>query len=547
MRVNNPHRIAFIAGSNGPEGPNQLKYALTDQSRLSRVLSNQFCGFKVSGTTPTSTVAELRQGIFEAAEECRPGDTLIVSFAGHAIVDTDELFLLWNDSHPSRLLQTALPARDVFIALNRSRASSKLLILDCCHAGAVLGEGFRSEAETSLSEVSKAASSFLILLASDRLERAREVDNLHGGFLTVKFCEALEEFADADNDGQTSLADAVDWIRKSAKFHNEASERHKDTMQSVPIPLVMGKERGPIILTSGPAWEPWNFTIGPVEMVVLPVQAGLGFHALAISKYPITNSQYREFVSDMGSDVSTELEPDGYAYDATTMSWEKRFRPWQDALYGRDDLPVVCVNYRKAESYCSWASRKYGWWVQGVDEPISLPSPQEWSFAAYGNFQPHSPLQGSRQVLRTPVRAQREIYQMAESPAPIDRTGARTNSLGVSDMFGNVWEWCLGSSMLDFRTASVVMAPPPHIGSQMARTVELRGGGFLDDATNVAPYVRASELRDGLDTAHTDLGFRIVTFVRINGLPDPVRQLFRYHAVRLPPDDRESRRHPTGQ
>jgi formylglycine-generating enzyme required for sulfatase activity len=548
-------RIAFTAGSNGPAGRNQLKYALADQARISRVLSSRFCGFDVTRTSPATTVAELRQGIFEVAERCRPGDTLVVSFAGHAIVDGDELFLFWHDSHPSRLLQTALPGRDIFMSLNRSRATSKLLILDCCHAGAVLGDGFRSEPGTSLREVSKAASSFHMLLASDRLEEAREINSLGGGFLTVKFCDALERFVDADNDGQTSLADAVDWIRAEAERHNRWVKQSGRTLEpeGVPIPLVMGKDRGPLILTTRPSWEPWNFHVGSVEMTLLPVFGELPFHGLAISKYPITNSQYREFLSDMGS-ASSELEPDGYMYDATNMTWDKKFKPQYDPVYGADDLPVVCVDYWKALRYCSWASSKHEWidgrraisdgvQLSSRPRPISLPTPEEWSFAAYGDFQPHSPMRSGGGLLPTPVRRQPEMHQMAESPAPVNRTGARTNSLGVSDMFGNVWEWCLGTSIANVASVAVWGARKSH----SPRTVELRGGGFLDDAARVSPYIRASELKDGLSTSHADLGFRIATYVRVASLPEPVQQLFHYYEIPIPDDDRDFRRLPTGQ
>src|SRR5690349_1960959 len=101
-------RIAFTAGSNGPDGPNQLLYALSDQGRLSKTLGSRICGFEVTGTNATSSVADLRAGIFAATEQCRPGDTLVISFAGHALLDGGELFLLWHETNPGRLLQTAL-------------------------------------------------------------------------------------------------------------------------------------------------------------------------------------------------------------------------------------------------------------------------------------------------------------------------------------------------------------------------------------------------------------------------------------------------------
>ncbi|MDG4787994.1 SUMF1/EgtB/PvdO family nonheme iron enzyme [Micromonospora sp. WMMD1102] len=552
-------RVAFTAASNGPAGPNQLRYALTDQARLTRILGSRICGFDVSGTSATSSVAELRDGIFAVAEQCRPGDTLVVTFAGHALIDGGELFLLWHDSHPERLLRTALPARDVFAAMDRSRATNKLLVLDCCHAGAVLGPGFRAAPATSLNEVAAQAGSFLMLLASDRLERAREVESLSGGFLTVKLCQALERGADSDQDGQTSLGDAVEWIRRQAERHNAYS-----LGETVPIPLVLGKERGPVILTTAPVWEPWTFRLGSVEMVLLPVLYGFAdAGAVAISRHPVTNDQYREFVTAADAGGQDAVEPAGYSYDPARMSWHEPFRPWDDRRYRAADLPVVCVDYRAAERYCGWLSRRFGGWdprqrpsdgvvlSRSVDPAyaITLPTPAQWSFAAYGDFEALSPRSASGRTRRMPVRLQPEIHQDAAMPAAAERDGSRTNSLGVSDMFGNVWEWCLGAPLRGHRSTLVAIGDfDDELADRgLARTVELRGGGYLDEAANVVPYVRASELQYGLETAHTDLGFRVCTTVEVASLPDQVAEILTYHGVPLPDDSRTFLRLPTGQ
>jgi formylglycine-generating enzyme required for sulfatase activity len=521
-------------------------------------LASDICQFHVTGTTVDSTISQVRDGIFEASESCHAGDTLLVSFAGHAILDSGELFLVWHSFHPDRVLQTALPARDVFMALNRSRATSKLLILDCCHAGAVLTPGFRAEAEVSLSEISAQASSFLMLLASDRLERAREVDSLGGGFLTTALCRALESGADADADGETSLSDAVTAIRGWTDAHNRAHPN-----EPVPIPLLVGKERGPVLLSRTPAWEPWSFHLGDVEMALVPLVRvtliGRPTEVLAFSKHPITNVQYREFVS---ASADPRFEPAGYSFDREAMTWETPFRPWDDTKYKQDDLPVVCVNYLMARQYCAWLGGEFAGWrsnrtpSRGVllgrrlseIEAVDLLSPAQWSFAAYGTFEPHSLRTAQRRII---VRNQLQIHDKADMPAPIDQSGSRTNSLGVSDLFGNVWEWTLGHA--HYAAPSISATRTRFVGDVVSgdgatsRTIELRGGGYLDDAATVVPYVRASELEGGLLTAHTDLGFRVVTLVDIASLPEPVAKMVVRRSVPLPADDRFQRLFPTGQ
>ena len=84
-----------------------------------------------------------------------------------------------------------------------------------------------------------------------------------------------------------------------------------------------------------------------------------------ISKYPVTNEDYWEFVSETGH--------------RRPRHWLGNTLPWtQRPYFGRDRwLPVVCVSLGDAQAYCQWLSRKEG-------ESYRLPSSEEWEAAARG-------------------------------------------------------------------------------------------------------------------------------------------------------------------
>lgn len=124
----------------------------------------------------------------------------------------------------------------------------------------------------------------------------------------------------------------------------------------------------------------------------------------AMGAYPVTNAEWHAY------SVATGREPDA-----------------DPPASAPGDHPVVRASYRDALAYCAWASR-----ISGAH--YRLPSEAEWEFAC-------------RAGTTTPYWFGTEI-----SPA-IANVGYESNGttavgifaanpLGLSDMHGNVWEWC---------------------------------------------------------------------------------------------------------
>ena len=255
-------RIAYLMASNGPKNfgtMRTLKYALEDANRIQKRFESQLCGFEVytpkEGLAPKDVVYELET----LCEKCSVGDTMLCYFSGHGILDNNgNLVLLWDDSSPDKLLTSAIRIDKIMNALQGCKAKNKLLLLDCCHAGAVAQlSGFKGTGEVILSDHIIPPDNYAVLVAAGRTDRARELMEHQGGFFTSSICLALSNEmvrADKDKDGRISLADLTAWVQECAAQHNQ--ENPDDV---VPYPSILGKFRGDFYLTATVQdWEPYE-------------------------------------------------------------------------------------------------------------------------------------------------------------------------------------------------------------------------------------------------------------------------------------------------
>ncbi|MEU1826649.1 HAMP domain-containing sensor histidine kinase [Streptomyces abikoensis] len=82
---------------------------------------------------------EVSQTVRQAAREAV--DTLIFYYAGHGLIDpvTGELHLALRNSHAQEVYDTAVPYEWIKRPLAASRAKRRIVLLDCCYSGRMLG------------------------------------------------------------------------------------------------------------------------------------------------------------------------------------------------------------------------------------------------------------------------------------------------------------------------------------------------------------------------------------------------------------------------
>jgi formylglycine-generating enzyme required for sulfatase activity len=112
------------------------------------------------------------------------------------------------------------------------------------------------------------------------------------------------------------------------------------------------------------------------------------------------------------------------------------------------DLPVTGVDFQNASDYAVWLSQKSG-------QHWRLPTDGEWVYMAAERARDDTlKLKGddSNPAARWLARYRKEAENAAPDPLPKPRGTFGTNSKGVSDIAGNVWDWtstCYDRSTLD--------------------------------------------------------------------------------------------------
>jgi len=232
---------------------------------MADVLSQPQCGFDVRCPTDVSDVHDLRRQLYKSASACKVDDTFLCYFSGHGVLDRGDLYLIWDNTE-SDFFATGLPAQDVVTALKRCNAKNKLLILDCCHAGGATG---LKGVGIPIEDLQIAQANHLILMASDRLEQAREFDEYEGSFLCSAILKALgADFyeADEDKDSRVSIQDLMVWLEQSAADHNRRNRLR------VPQPYLFGQRKGEFFLTKSLEWKPYQVGLPDLSaVVILPV------------------------------------------------------------------------------------------------------------------------------------------------------------------------------------------------------------------------------------------------------------------------------------
>ncbi|WP_192734237.1 formylglycine-generating enzyme family protein [Bradyrhizobium sp. OAE829] len=268
-----------------------------------------------------------------------------------------------------------------------------------------------------------------------------------------------------------------------------------------------------------------------------------------VDRYPVTNGQFRKFVSATGHVTFAEVTPDPLHYPdalpelifagslvfvppkrlSNAQDWSQwwslmRGANWRHPygpdshIEGLDDHPVVHINYDDALAFASWAGK-------------ALPTEAEWEFAARGGlvsaefawgdeFVP-----GGRHMANTwqgNFPAENSLNDGFARTSPVN--AFPPNGFGVHDMIGNTWEWTADwyspKHKADAKkTCCIPHNPrggreeesfdPHHPAGKFPRKV-IKGGSHLCAPNYCRRYRPAARHAEPVDTSTSHLGFRCV-------------------------------------
>ncbi|MBC8065458.1 MAG: caspase family protein [Chlorobia bacterium] len=196
-----------------------LAGALADVRTLSVVLSNrEISDFEVEILENPSSY-ELSHALERFYMETKLHDVALVYCSCHGVKSVDgRLFLAATNSDTNYLASTAVPASFLQDQILACRSKQKVLVLDCCYAGAFLrGSRHRAAATVPLSDAFSGGKGTVYIASSGATQYSWEGDHVEGSPQPSLFTQCLIEGletgeADLDKDGLIGVRELFDYV-----------------------------------------------------------------------------------------------------------------------------------------------------------------------------------------------------------------------------------------------------------------------------------------------------------------------------------------------
>jgi formylglycine-generating enzyme required for sulfatase activity len=501
------------------------------------VLMTQAVGAKETRYLPTAeNIRIVLKGLLEVR---RPGDTVLVAFAGHGLQfkGSEEPLFCPADVNLIRR-ETLISLKEVYAQLEKCQASVKLLLVDACRNDPQ-SDISRDAGEVKLESVTRPQrprppQGVAALFSCSAGERAFESDKLQHGVFFRCVLQGWKGKA-ADRKGVVSIQALQSYVSRTVPdvVHDLIGEAY------VQRPAFVGVLEGPASLGSMPRETtnslgmrlvritPGRFLMGSPrqepgrkddEETAHTVEITRGYY---LGKYEVTRGEFAQFVKATGYQTEAEKSGEGsFGLDARgQFELHARFTWQTPGWLQTDDHPVVCVTWNDAAAFCRWLSKREG-------TTYRLPTEAEWEYACRGGtttrFCSGDGEAGLARVGNVADAALKRRFpglDDARSPASAANDGHvftapvgkyEANAFGLHDMHGNVWEWCQDWFDRNYYFNSPKTDPQ---GPDTGEFRVLRGGSFRFGPDRARSGSRSGDARlhwNDPSARAVDLGFRVV-------------------------------------
>lgn len=224
-----------------------------------------------------------------------------------------------------------------------------------------------------------------------------------------------------------------------------------------------------------------------------------------MDEHPVTVTEFRQFVNATGYKTQAETFGDGGVFSEATKDWIlTKGACWHhpqgpDQPAALNDHPVTQVSWNDAVAYAAWVGKR-------------LPSELEWEHAARNARNDRTLYPFGNETVTETGKALANTWNGTFPGENTNTDGFRMTSpvgyfgktpLGLTDMTGNVWEWCA-----DWRSdyTDVAAGKMPVTGQEKVQ----RGGSFLCEPGWCHGYRVSGRSFSTPETSLFHVGFRCV-------------------------------------
>ena len=530
-----------------------LDYSETDVNDLAEVLRGG--GYEVTLLTTTArdaklrpTLANINDRLGEVLEKGKRNDTVLVGLSGHGLQfdGQRDAFFCPQDANPSRP-ETLLSLAGLYNRLDGSGAGVKLLLVDACRDDPK-GKGSKG---VNAGNSPRPPAGVAALFSCSAGEQSFESDKIKHGVFFYYVLEGLK--GKARNDDREVTWDGLQqYVRR--RVSRDVGGLIGGEVRQTPA-LSAGELAGepPVLLVvNGGAGQP-RPEGGAVEVGVGAVPgprprpldctgadgvkaADVGLAQKAWAEYlgrkveetvEVANGVKMTFVLvppgkfRMGSPADEKERLDDETLHEVTLTepfdlgkTEVTQAQYQ-GLGGKNpsqsakgpDLPVENVKWEEARDYAAQLTKK-----RGDHSVYRLPTEAEWEYACRGGRPPSQPFGvGDGQALSARQANFNDTGRLFVPQAATRRVGSyAANALGLSDMHGNVGEWC--ADWYGPYPQDEVTNPAGPLEGAFLRV--FRGGGWFDGPGRCRA---AARLKTPPNMSNRFLGFRLARSVPSGG------------------------------